>query len=180
MNKKKVVFYVLMGLFLGLFASFCVAVAKEADTAKAGVTAIVLMAAGTFCLTVFTGILITALDNYKKLISHPIEWSPIINKFLYWIIPFIGGLILGPNLVWGRRAIDITQAGTAFWVFVVIGTILILLQLIPAIIVFVAIMSRVTKIIHEKIPIKATDESFFFREKVKVPQKSDNGGKPSG
>jgi predicted membrane protein len=63
------------------------------------------------------------------------------------------------------RSISLKDAGVALWIFVIIGAIIVLLQLIPAAILFFTFIGTVTGlIIKKKAPEKATAE-----EKVSLP-----------
>jgi hypothetical protein len=48
------------------------------------------------------------------------------------------------------RTIELTEAGTALWIFLLVGTIIILLQLIPAGILFFSFMGTATGMVFRK------------------------------
>ena len=60
----------------------------------------------------------------------------------------LAGLVVGLVLLMAApafaRGITFKDAGVAFWIFIIIGTILILLQLIPAIVLFFSFVGTMT------------------------------------
>lgn len=55
-----------------------------------------------------------------------------------------------PDAKSGLKFKDLAEAGTALWVFLILGAIIILLQLIPAIMMFTGFLAGV----HKSIPVK--------------------------
>ncbi len=63
------------------------------------------------------------------------------------------------------RSVSLKDAGVALWIFIIIGAIIVLLQLIPAAILFFTFIGTTTGLIMEKkAPEKATAE-----EKMSLP-----------
>ena len=52
------------------------------------------------------------------------------------------------------RSISFKDTGVAFWIFIIIGAILVLLQLIPAIILFFSFVGTMTGLTQRKTPQK--------------------------
>jgi hypothetical protein len=48
------------------------------------------------------------------------------------------------------RSISLSGTGTALWIFIIIGAVIVLLQLIPAIILFFGFIGTVTNIVFKK------------------------------
>ena len=63
------------------------------------------------------------------------------------------------------RSISLKDAGVALWIFIIIGAIIILLQLIPAIILFFTFVGTTTGIISKR---KRVTEKLPAEEKEKV------------
>jgi cytochrome bd-type quinol oxidase subunit 2 len=71
-----------------------------------------------------------------------------------WLTGIIGGLII-PLLVGMAtpafaRGISFKDAGIALWIFIIIGAIIVLLQLIPAIILFFSFVGTGTGLVAKK------------------------------
>jgi flagellar basal body-associated protein FliL len=64
------------------------------------------------------------------------------------------------------RSISLKDAGAALWIFIIIGAIIVLLQLIPAIILFFSFIGTTTGLALKK---KKTPEEVGAEEKVIVP-----------
>ncbi len=63
------------------------------------------------------------------------------------------------------RSVSLKDAGAALWIFIIIGAIIVLLQLIPAAILFFTFIGTTTGLImKKKAPEKATSE-----EKMSLP-----------
>jgi hypothetical protein len=62
--------------------------------------------------------------------------------------PWLAGLMIGLATLMATpafaRSISLKDAGVAFWIFVIIGAIIVLLQLIPAIILFLSFVGTMT------------------------------------
>ena len=54
----------------------------------------------------------------------------------------------------GLQFRDLAEAGTALWIFLIVGAIIILLQLIPAIMMFTGFLAG----IHKSVPVKKETE----------------------
>ena len=64
------------------------------------------------------------------------------------------------------RSISLKDAGVALWIFIIIGAIIVLLQLVPAIILFFSFIGTTTGLALKK---KKTPEQVGAEEKVIVP-----------
>jgi hypothetical protein len=93
------------------------------------------------------------MSNIKK------PW--LVGIILGLIIPLLTGMAT-PALA---RGISFKDAGIALWVFIIIGAIIILLQLIPAIILFFSFIGTTTGLIAKK---KASEKA-EAEEKVILP-----------
>lgn len=153
------IFYTLLGLAVGLILSWDLLWAKSIDMTKAGVSlwvafAVIIL---VLLLEIIPAIIMltTYWDHKKNMATYGVimSWKPVKIKTLYSVIGLAFGLILGVNLVWAR-SIDLSQAGVAFWIFLAIGIFIVMLQLIPAIIMFIIFIGTATKIVHEKVPVK--------------------------
>lgn len=168
---KSKIFYTLLGLAVGLILSWDLLWAKSIDMTKAGVSLWVAFAVVIFVLLleiIPTIIMLTSFLDYRKNSSGiAMNWKPVRIKSFSSLIGIIVGLILGVNVVWAR-SIDLSQAGVAFWIFLAIGLFIVLLQLIPAIIMFIALIGTMTKIVHEKIPVKEEETEEPAKEEAKV------------
>ncbi len=178
MGIKRTIFYLLFGFALALGLSFILVKAGSIDFSKPGVSMWVYLTVAAFVLLLETGPVVILLTSIKSLMRRPIDWNPIRWKSACWIAGLIIGFILGSNVVWAR-SINISQAGTTLWIFIGIGLVIVLLQLIPAIILFISLVGYATKLIHDKIPVedKAT---IPFSEKEKCGCGEKNKNQPSG
>ena len=70
----------------------------------------------------------------------------------------LAGLMIGLTTLMATpayaRSISLKDAGVAFWIFIIIGAILVLLQLIPAIILFFSFVGTMTGLTQRKTPQK--------------------------
>ena len=71
------------------------------------------------------------------------------EKKLFLVVLIIGcfSLIATPAFA---RSISLKDAGVALWVFIIIGAIIVLLQLIPAIILFFSFVGTTTGLVAKK------------------------------
>jgi hypothetical protein len=77
-------------------------------------------------------------------------WHQAKPKLFWWAIGVITGLGLGLDIVFAR-SIDMSKAGVSLWIFVCVGAFIIMLQLVPAIILFVTFTGSVTHSLHSGI-----------------------------
>ena len=65
-----------------------------------------------------------------------------------------GGLMVGVITLFASpafaRSISLSGAGTALWIFIIIGAIIVLLQLIPAMILFFSFIGTATPMVFKK------------------------------
>jgi len=154
--KKTRVLYGFFGLAIGLLISFIINGAQSSvDPAKAGVTLWILLVASASILFIEFVPAIIFLRAYCewKAKGH-IIWNAIRSKLLHYFIWMAAGLILGLGIVWAR-SIDVKGIGIPVWIFLFAALFILMLQLIPAIIIFVSLLGMVTKLIHrDKIHLK--------------------------
>lgn len=150
---KKSIFYTILGLAVGLTLSWDMMWAKSIDMNSAGVTLWIGFAVCLFVISIeivpMIIMLTTYLDYRKSKASELLNWKLIESKALFSTLGAIAGLIFGVNAVWAR-SIDLSQAGVAFWIFLALGSFIVLLQLIPAIILFFAFIAATAKKAHEE------------------------------
>jgi len=72
------------------------------------------------------------------------EWSVLGGKKSRLAGLMIGLTTLMATPAFARSSISFKDTGLAFWIFVIIGAIIVLLQLIPAIILFFSFVGRMT------------------------------------
>ena len=169
---KTKTFYTILGFVVGLILSWDLLWMKSIDMTKAGVSLWIAFAVSLLVILleiIPTIIMLTTyLDHRKKMATSNavISWKPVKDKMIFSIIGLALGLILGVNVVWAR-SIDLSQAGVAFWIFLGVGLFIVLLQLIPAIILFIIFVGTATKIVHEKIPAKDEAKEDKAKEEAK-------------
>lgn len=152
---KSKIFYTILGLAVGFILSWDILWARAIDMTKAGVSLWIAFAVVLFVLLLevvpMIIMLTTYLDHRKNsAVYGPVmNWKPIGKKALYSTIGSIVGLTFGVNVVWAR-SVNLSQAGVAFWIFLAIGLFIVLLQLIPAVIMFIIFITTTTKMVHEK------------------------------
>ena len=160
------VWYGFLGLAMGLLISFIISeIRSSIDPTIAGISLWILFAAAMMILIIEvipTAILLRAYYSEWKTNGH-INWGKVRAKILCYIIGTVMGLILGLEVVWAR-SINLKEAGIAFWIFIIVGLFIVLLQLIPAIIMFVSLVGTGTKIIHDKIPVKEENPAVNLAE----------------
>jgi len=84
----------------------------------------------------------------KKLYEKFQKWSLIFTVFfaMYGWFSFADFAGAKSGLKWR----DISGAGVALWIFLILGAIIILLQLIPAVLMFTSFITG----IHKSVPVK--------------------------
>lgn len=168
---KSKTFYTILGFVVGLILSWDLLWMRSIDMAKAGVSLWIGFAVVLLVLLleiVPTVIMLTTYLDHKKMATSNavISWKPVKDKMIFSIIGVALGLILGVNVVWAR-SIDLSQAGVAFWIFLGLGLFIVLLQLIPAIIMFIIFVGTATKIVHDKVPVKDEAKEDKAKEEAK-------------
>jgi len=130
-----------LGLVIGLLTGFIIRGAQTAiDPAKAGVTLWILLVASIFILLIESVpaiIFLRIYGEWKK--SGHINWEAVRSKIWYYVIWLAAGLVLSLGIGWAQ-AVNLKEIGVPFWIFLFAGLLIILLQLIPAIIIFVGIL----------------------------------------
>ncbi len=86
-----------------------------------------------------------------------------IKNYLFPLIIF--GLVTFISTPVFARSISLKDAGIALWIFIIVGAIIILLQLIPAIILFFTFVGTTTGLISKR---KRITEKLPAEEKGKV------------
>jgi hypothetical protein len=64
------------------------------------------------------------------------------------------------------KSISLKEAGVALWIFIIIGAVIVLLQLIPAMILFFSFVGTVTGLTLKKKPLEGVRDE----EKIVVPR----------
>jgi uncharacterized membrane protein YhiD involved in acid resistance len=72
-----------------------------------------------------------------ELFSHS---CPFMKRLIDVVFGILIGVLLGADILFAR-SIDMSKAGVSLWIFVVVGAFIILLQLIPAFILFTTFIS---------------------------------------
>lgn len=67
-----------------------------------------------------------------------------------WMVGLISGLIILMATPAFARSISFKDAGVALWVFVIIGTVIVLLQLIPAAILFFSFVGTSSNMVFKR------------------------------
>ena len=102
-----------------------------------------------------------------KIKASTCEWMRRISliltifTFLFFWFSFADFSDARSGLKWR----DLTQAGVALWIFLILGAIIILLQLIPALIMFFNFVGTGSHIIYN---VVGTEEK---KESIEVPEK---------
>ena len=161
------VWYGFLGLVMGLVISFIISEAQSfIDPAKAGVSLWILLVASIFLIlfeAIPAVIFLKAYYSEWKKIGY-INWEKVGTKILYYITGTVVGLILGLGVVWAR-SINLKEAGITLWIFLIVGSFIVLLQLIPAIIIFVSLVGTGTKISYDKISVKEENPAVKSRRR---------------
>lgn len=79
------------------------------------------------------------------------EWSMLKGK-RFWLVGLMTGLITLMATPAFARSISFKDAGVVLWIFIIIGAIIVLLQLIPAIILFFSFIGTMTGLVAKKKP----------------------------
>jgi hypothetical protein len=74
----------------------------------------------------------------------------------FWLVGLIGGLTTLMATPAFARSINFKDAGVVLWIFIIIGAVIVLLQLIPAIILFFSFVGTMTGLVVKK---KASEKS---------------------
>jgi uncharacterized membrane protein len=83
-----------------------------------------------------------------------------------WLTGLTVGLVTLMATPAFARSISLKDAGVALWVFIIIGAVIVLLQLIPALILFFAFIGTSSSMIFKK---KKAPEEVAEEEKVALP-----------
>lgn len=87
----------------------------------------------------------------------PIDRKVIIRRFIDMGLGVVIGMLLAADIIFARN-IDMSKAGVSLWIFLAVGAFIVLLQAIPAFILFTTFIGYLTKGIHNSIPVKKEDE----------------------
>ena len=160
-------FYGIIGIAVGLIISLDFVCYQTIEMSKAGVSMWVFFAVGSIVILleiVPAAVILKSFFDSKKQASYSyvIDWKSVKSKLFYWTLGMITGSFFGIDLVWAR-SINIAEAGVAFWVFVAVGLFIIMLQLIPAIILFFTMVATLSK--KEKEEKKNPEEEKPEKEK---------------
>jgi hypothetical protein len=95
----------------------------------------------------------------------PLDKNVIIRRFIDMIIGVVIGMLLAADIIFAR-SIDMSKAGVSLWIFICVGAFIILLQLIPAFILFTTFVSYFVKKSHNSIPVKQDQTDFEASKKI--------------
>ena len=76
------------------------------------------------------------------------------------------GLVIFMTTPAFARSISLKDAGVALWIFIIIGAVIVLLQLIPAVILFFSFIGTTTGLVAKR---KKTPEEAHAEEKIILP-----------
>jgi hypothetical protein len=77
-----------------------------------------------------------------------------------------GGLVILMTTPAFARSISLKDAGVALWIFIIIGAVIVLLQLIPAVILFFSFIGTTTGLVAKR---KKVSEETGAEEKIILP-----------
>ena len=77
-----------------------------------------------------------------------------------------GGLVILMTTPAFARSISLKDAGVALWIFIIIGAVIVLLQLIPAVILFFSFIGTTTGLVAKR---KKVSEEAGAEEKIILP-----------
>jgi hypothetical protein len=77
-----------------------------------------------------------------------------------------GGLVILMTTPAFARSINLKDAGIALWIFIIIGAVIVLLQLIPAVILFFSFIGTTTGLVARR---KKVSEEAGAEEKIVLP-----------
>jgi len=77
-----------------------------------------------------------------------------------------GGLVILMTTPAFARSISLKDAGVALWIFIIIGAVIVLLQLIPAVILFFSFIGTTTSLVGKR---KKVSEETGVEEKMILP-----------
>lgn len=72
--------------------------------------------------------------NYKK----------VFKILIWWFIGLLNGFAYIPLFSYAR-SLDMSKAGVSLWIFLVVAAGIILLQIVPAIVLFITFMAAIKK-----------------------------------
>jgi uncharacterized membrane protein YhiD involved in acid resistance len=96
--------------------------------------------------------------------------SPLLRRFVDVIVGVVIGLLLGVDILFAR-SIDVSKAGVSLWIFICVGAFIILLQLIPAFILFTAFIGHMAKMARDKVPVEEDAVAKVMDEMLKATDK---------
>ncbi len=87
------------------------------------------------------------------------NWKLAKQRLFWWAIGMLTGFALAADVALAR-SIDPSKAGVTLWIFLVVGAFIILLQLIPAIILFLSVLVSIHKVVPTKSeePVKEAEK----------------------
>ena len=95
----------------------------------------------------------------------PLDKKVIMRRFIDMCLGVVIGMLLAADIIFAR-SIDMSKAGVSLWIFIVVGSFIILLQLIPAFILFTTFIGYMAKKAHNSIPIKEVEAESRATEKA--------------
>jgi len=82
------------------------------------------------------------------------------------VVSLIGSLVILMATPAFARSISLKDAGVALWIFIIIGAVIVLLQLIPAVILFFSFIGTTTGLVAKR---KKVSEEVGAEEKIVLP-----------
>jgi hypothetical protein len=101
----------------------------------------------------------------RRLDMFQLDKKAIFKRFLDVVFGAVIGMLLAADIIFAR-SIDMSKAGVSLWIFVAVGAFIILLQLIPAFILFTTFIGYFSKKIHNSIPVKQDQTDFEASKKI--------------
>ena len=83
-----------------------------------------------------------------------------------WMAMVVIGLVMLMATPAFARTISMKDAGVALWIFIIIGAVIVLLQLIPAVILFFSFIGTTTGLVAKR---KKVSEEVGAEEKIVLP-----------
>ena len=83
-----------------------------------------------------------------------------------WLVGFMVGLVVLTATPAFARSISLKDAGVALWIFIIIGAVIVLLQLIPAAILFFSFVGTTSGMVFKR---KKVEKEIAEEEKAVVP-----------
>lgn len=86
----------------------------------------------------------------RKILFHGCPFGKRLIDILFGVVI---GVLLGADILFARQ-IDMSKAGVSLWIFVAVGAFIILLQLIPAFILFTSFIGTSMHGVHKSVKVE--------------------------